>query len=410
MKHKFKIIDGCDPTIATAINHFSKELTKDHALLSKDKSLSLLIAQHLDLAFTTWQESISNTGPLLIKLSDTDILMHHADELLRNLDGAADRYENPYLSFEHVPTSILSTVQPTFKTIMHMLEAILDPKNQPAYGRLDRVATFIDFSKKTGEFSDCKLISLKLDRIKPSHHEARTTMFWLPEVTHPVGRCRFCDAVSEHEAIRPKLIAKLNALIDIAGPVEKKRFKEVKTHLEVGHAFSITRNQNASNEFCSTHASQKNKSLYNKGRNEINDFDFFLSILHFCTTKKTPAGLYLHDELDPIRDLLDVKRFDPIDMTSETHNYPPLLDLLSTHNYRRFAFFALQKNTTKNHVFKLIDYALAHRRVTNELLEFIKEDFLLEIQEIATLLGLTAEQGLSADLSQFPQWKLSGES
>lgn len=410
MKHKFEIIDGCDPSIATAIHNFSIELTKEHALLSEEKSLSLLIAHHLDSAFTTWQESISNTGPLLIKLSDKDVLMHHADELLRNLDGATDRYENPYLSYEHVPASILSSVQPTFRTIIHLLEVILDPKNQPAYGRSDRVATFIDFSKETGAFSDCKLVGLKLDRIKPSHHEARTTMFWLPEVTHPVGRCRFCDAVSEHEAIRPKLIAKLNVLIDIAGPVEKKRFKEVKTHLEVGHAFSITRGQDASYEFCSTHASQKNKSLYNKGRNEINDFDFFLSILHFCTTKKTPAGLYFHDELDPIHDLLDVKRFDPIDMATETHSYPPLLGLLSTHNYRRFAFFALQKNTTKNHVFKLIDSALVHRRVTKELLEYIKEDFLVEIQGIATLLGLTAEQGLSADLSHFPQWKLSGES
>lgn len=409
MKYKFEIIDGCDPSIATAIHNFSKELTKDHALLSKDKSLSLLIAQHLDLAFTTWQESISNTGPLLIKLSDTDVLMHHADELLRNLDGAADRYENPYLSFEHVPTSILSTVQPTFKTIIHMLEAILDPKNQPAYGRLDRVATFIDFSTETGEFADCKLVALKLDRIKPSHHEARTTMFWLPEVTHPVGRCRFCDAVSEHEAIRPKLIAKLNTLIDIAGPVEKKRFKEVKTHLEVGRAFSISRGKDASHEFCSTHAAKNNVSLYNKGRNEIDDFVFFLSILHFCTTKKTPAGLYLHDELDPVRDLLDVTRFDPIQMASETHKYPPLLDLLSTQNYRRFAYLALQKNITKDKVLKLIDYALSHRRESKELLEKIKEHFLNEIQEIANLLGLTAEQGLSADLSQFAQWKLNSE-
>lgn len=410
MKYEINIEQGCDPTIATAIQKFREELTEAHGLLSANKNLSTLIEERLDPLFTAWMKEISCPAELLFKLSDKDVLMHHLDDLIKRLNVVADLYDNSELSYEHVPPSVLASIRPTFRTIIQLLMMILNPKKQPPFGRKDRIVSFEEVNKKTGSFTECNFSKLKENRIKPALNEPRTSMFWLPEITHPIDRCRFCDALSEHEALRSRLMTRINWLIDNSEADEHKRYIDVGIHLRVGGRYSVNRGADASHEFCAHHATQNNRSQYNKGRKEMEDFDFFLSILHFSSTKKNPISFYIHEDLDPINDMINVTRFDPMSMATEVTEFPPLLGILQTRNYRRFASFALQKNVSKEKVFKLIDYALSHRRESKELLEKIKEHFLKEIQEIANLLGLTAEQGLSADLSQFPQWKLIGES
>jgi predicted transposase YbfD/YdcC len=410
MKYEINIEQGCDPSFATAIQKFREELTEAHALLSVNKNLSTLIEEHLDPSFTAWMKEISCPAELFFKLSDKDVLIHHLDDLIKRLNVVADLYENSELSYEHVPPSVIASIRPTFRTIIQLLMIILNPKKQPPFGRKDRIVSFEEVNKKTGSFTDCNFSKLKEDRIKPALNEPRTSMFWLPEITHPIDRCRFCDALSEHEALRSKLMTRINWLLENSKDDELKRCIDVAIHLRVGGRYSLNRGADASHEFCEHHATQNNRSQYNKGRKEMEDFDFFLSILHFSSTKKNPNIFYIFEDLDPINDMINVTRFDPMSMETQVSEYPPLLGILRANNYRRFASFALQKNVTKDKVFKLIDYALSHRRESKELLKKIKEHFLDEIQEIANLLGLTAEQGLSADLSQFPQWKLIGES